>query len=184
MRTVGLSLGHRTDEEAEHWLRDTVRPLGLPGMVACTHLVREPWPHVAISLTVAKADVGRAGPGRGTSPAGRPSWLPATPAELCAAAEYAATEHAALRSGRAVLFPGVERLTGAVTVGELLAASAIDQVILLGGEPADAEDLVLTRDFVRPQWRDRLLTLIVTPAGPGRVAPFEVPNPTPCCADH
>jgi len=184
VRTVGISLGHRTDEEAEHWLRDVVRPLGLPGLVACTHLVREPWPHVAISLTGPDLDAGGAGPGGGASPAERLSWLPATPAELCAAAEYAATEHAALRSGRAVLFPGVERLTGTVAVGELLAASAIDQVILLGGEPADAEVLVLTRDFVRPQWRDGSLTLIVTPAGPGRVAPFEAPDPTPCCADH
>jgi hypothetical protein len=28
------------------------------------------------------------------------------------------------------------------------------------------------------------LVLHVLPAGPGRVAPFEVPNPTPCCAAH
>jgi hypothetical protein len=43
---------------------------------------------------------------------------------------------------------------------------------------------ILTRDFVRPQWLDGRLTLITTPAAGDRIAPFEVPNPTPCCADH
>jgi hypothetical protein len=44
--------------------------------------------------------------------------------------------------------------------------------------------MVRTRDHVRPEWRDGLLTLIATPTSNGVFAPFEVPNPTPCCADH
>jgi hypothetical protein len=27
-------------------------------------------------------------------------------------------------------------------------------------------------------------TLVAAPAPGGRIAPFEVPDPTPCCADH
>ncbi|MCW2918330.1 MAG: transposase, OrfB family protein [Actinomycetia bacterium] len=40
-----------------------------------------------------------------------------------------------------------------------------------------------TRDFVRPEWRDGVLTLVAMPAVTG-LAPFEVANPTPCCAEH
>jgi hypothetical protein len=43
---------------------------------------------------------------------------------------------------------------------------------------------IWTGDFVRPAWRDGRLTLLVLPAGPGVVAPFEVPNPTSCRAGH
>jgi hypothetical protein len=28
------------------------------------------------------------------------------------------------------------------------------------------------------------MTLLAMPAPGGRIAPAEVPNPTPCCADH
>ncbi|MFD1938194.1 MULTISPECIES: hypothetical protein [Nonomuraea] len=166
---IGLSLGHATDRDAEHWLREIVRPLGLPGLIACTHLVQEPYPHVAISLAAA-----------GRSPTG----LPAPAPELRDAAGHAAAEHAARRSGRAVFFPGVERLTGTLTVGEVTAVSAIQRVTLLGGPPPEPGTELETRDFVRPLWQDGLLTLVTVPVAGGRVAPFEVPDPTPCCADH
>ncbi|SDJ07944.1 hypothetical protein [Nonomuraea jiangxiensis] len=62
--------------------------------------------------------------------------------------------------------------------------SAIGRVTQLGGPPpADGTELD-TRDFVRPRWQDGVLTLVTMPVAGGRVAPFEVPNPTPCCADH
>nr|MDT0658567.1 hypothetical protein [Micromonospora sp. DSM 115978] len=163
----GFSLGHTTDLAAEHWLRETVAPLGMPDLVACTHLVRDPWPHVAISLSV---------------PA--PHDLPPPAPELAPAAARAAGEHAARRSGRAVLYPGSADLVGTVPVADLIAGSAIDRVVLLGGRDADPAALVETRDFVRPQWRNGQLVLIAAPAGPGRIAPFELPDPTPCCADH
>ncbi|MEV1288846.1 hypothetical protein [Micromonospora sp. NPDC049679] len=164
---LGISLGHGTDREAEHWLRENVRPLGLPGLVACTHLVRTPRPHVAISLSV-------------SSPVPLPPGLP----ELREGTALAVHEHRARRSGRAVLYPGIEHLVGTVRVDELLERTAIDQVVLLGGARAAPETAIETGDFVRPQWRNGELTLIATPLRPGRIAPFEMPNPTPCCAGH
>ncbi|MEO3769695.1 hypothetical protein [Micromonospora sp. B9E7] len=168
---LGLSLGHRTVREAEHWLTDQLGSLDLPDLVACTHLVTAPYPHVALSVAVAVA------PDRLTG-------LPATPPELRAAADQAAAEHAARRSGRAVLYPGVARMVGTLTVGEVVGLSAIERVALLGGTTAGSEVPLDTRDFVRPQWRDGQLVLVAMPHHSGGVAPFEVPDPTPCCADH
>jgi hypothetical protein len=168
---LGVSLGHRTVREAEHWLREHVEPLGLPDLVACTHLVWSPYPHVA--LTVAT-----------DAPPDRLAGLPTSPAELRGAADLAAAEQQAGRSGRAVLFPGVERLVSTLTVAELLAASAIERVVVLGGPAAGPETPVHTRDFVRPQWRAGELMLMATPYRSAGIAPFEVPDPTPCCADH
>lgn len=62
--------------------------------------------------------------------------------------------------------------------------SAIGRITVVGGGPAAPDTLVDTRDFVRPQWRDAVLTLMATPVAGGRIAPFELPHPTPCCADH
>ncbi|MGS2617610.1 hypothetical protein ACVCAH_24260 [Micromonospora sp. LZ34] len=167
---LGLSLGHRTVREAEHWLAGHVAPLGLPDLVACTHLVATPYPHVA--LTVAAAPDRLAG-------------LPDSPPGLRAAARRAAGEHAARRSGRAVHYPGSDRMVGTLTVADLLAASAIERVVVLGGgAPPGPETPLHTRDFVRPQWRAGELVLVATPRSAGGVAPFEVPDPTPCCADH
>jgi hypothetical protein len=100
------------------------------------------------------------------------------------AAVAAAAEHEARRSGRAVVYPGVERLVGVLSVAELLAVSAIERVQVLGGSSADPQTLVETGGHVRPQWMNGVLTLVATPAAGGRIAPFEVPDPTPCCADH
>ncbi|WP_113699541.1 hypothetical protein [Nonomuraea lactucae] len=165
---IGLSFGHRTVRDAEHWLREVVRPLELPGLVACTHLVRVPYPHVAISLA-ANAEP--------------PAHLTSVPPDLRDAAGHAAAEHATRRSGRAVFYPGVERLTGTLTVAEVTALSAVDRVTGLGGPPPEPGTELETRDFVRPLWQDGLLTLVTVPVAGGRVAPFEVPDPTPCCAD-
>ncbi|MFD0817483.1 hypothetical protein ACFQ0D_03925, partial [Micromonospora zhanjiangensis] len=96
----------------------------------------------------------------------------------------AAAHHAAGHAGRAVWFPGVRELTGVLPVATLLAVSAIDQVAVLGGPPAGPDTLLDTRDFVRPQYCDGRLVLTATPAPGGLIAPFEVPNPTPCCAAH
>ena len=87
-------------------------------------------------------------------------------------------------SGRAVVFPGVARLTGVLTVAEVLTLSAIDRVEVLGGETTDPSTPVDTGDFVRPQWRAGELVLSTTPAVGGRLVPFETRNPTPCCGEH
>ncbi|MGN9775306.1 hypothetical protein ACTMS0_05950 [Micromonospora sp. H33] len=168
---LGIDLGHRTVREAEHWLGEHVVPLGLPDLVACTHLVAEPYPHVALSMAV---------------PTGTDRFiaLPDTAAELRTAAARAAGEHAARTAGRAVLYPGADRMIGTLTVGDLLAASAIQRVVVLGGASAGPETPVHTRDFVRPQWQAGELVLVTMPHHAGGVAPFEVADPTPCCADH
>jgi hypothetical protein len=107
--------------------------------------------------------------------------LPEVPDDLRASADQAAADHAAGRGGRAFLFAGVEHLTGTVTVGDLLARSAISRIKVLGGAAPDPATEIDTRDFVRPVWMDGELTLVATPAARGRLAPFEFPNPTPCC---
>jgi hypothetical protein len=104
------------------------------------------------------------------------------PAEPAEGAELAAREHG--RTGRAVLYRGAGRLSGTLTVREILDLSAIDRItVLMGAEPAP-DTLVQTRGHVRPEWRDGRLTLLTMPAGTGVLAPYEVPDPTPCCSAH
>lgn len=156
LSTVGVSLGHREVGAADHW----ILALDPAPTLACTHLVRSPYPHVAISLLgVPGSD---------------------TPAELQPAADSAAAD----QFGRAVVFPGSSALTGKLTVGEILSASAIDRVEVLGSGVAAAHTIVDTRDFVRPQFRGGDLVLVTMPAAGGVLVPFETRDPTPCCADH
>lgn len=172
MTTIfGLDAGHQSVMEAEHWLTDLVRQLDLAtsGTVACTHLVQAPTPHVAISLELPEAAGGD---------------LPAVPAGFEPAAELARLAHERRTSGRAVLYPGVDRLLGELTVAGLLDASRIDRVSVLGEEPPVLQTMVQTRDFVRPQWMDGLLTLVTTRIANDRVAPFEVPDPVECRTTH
>jgi len=86
--------------------------------------------------------------------------------------------------GRAVHFPGWTRFRGELSIGEVLSDTMIDRVDALGGTSPQTSDVLHTRDFVRPLFRNGELVLPVMPAGPGGFAPFEVPNPTPCCAVH
>ena len=153
---VGVSLGHRGLAEADHW----IQALTPAPALACTHLVRSPFPHVAISLS-----------------SGGPVDMPV---RLRPAAALAA----AATTGRAVLFPGAERLTGVLPVGEVLALSAIDRIEVLGGGVAEPDTLLDTGGFVRPEWRSRELVLVAAPAAGGRLVPFECRHPTPCCAAH
>ncbi|MGK5684957.1 hypothetical protein [Actinoplanes sp. URMC 104] len=152
---TGVSLGHRELSAADHW----ILALDPAPSWACTHLVQTPFPHVAISLSGVSAE---------TAP------------ELRAAADAAA----AGRSGRAVVFPGSERLVGSLTVSDVLSLSAIDRVEVLGSGVAGDDAVVDTRDFVRPQYRGGDLVLVTTPAAGGVLVPFETREPTPCCADH
>jgi hypothetical protein len=99
-------------------------------------------------------------------------------------ARLAAAEHAERRGGRAMVYPGAERLTGSLTVGEALERSAIERVVTVTGEDASPETVLHTLDHVRPMWMDGRLTLVTRPAPAGSLTPFELRNPTPCCADH
>ena len=161
MTITGFDLGHPGTVEAEHWLAALLG--GLPavsGVVACTHLVHGARPRVVV--TVSGID------------------LPVA-ADSSAAASAAVADHAAGRAGRAFWFPGVRDLTGTMRVTDLLSSSAIDEVRVMGAAPPDPETKIDTRAFVRPQWLDGSLVLMATPAPGGLIAPFEVPNPTPCC---
>ena len=88
---------------------------------------------------------------------------------------------------RAFVYPGVDGLRGRMRVCDLLGRSAIDAVEGLAGTEVGADAAIDTLDFVRPVLRDGRLVLQVAPAadatGPYLV-PAEVPNPTPCCAEH
>ncbi|GAA0812621.1 hypothetical protein [Spirilliplanes yamanashiensis] len=156
MTPTGLTLGHREPADADHW----IRALAPAPEVACTHLLRTPQPHVAISLSPATDALP---PGATASPA-------------------AAAAHGL--SGRAVVFPGWAGLVGTVTAHTVLTTSAIEEIAVLGGGTLDPDDEIDTRDHVRPVYLDGVLTLQVTPVAGGRWAPFEVPDPTPCCAGH
>ncbi|MGR6917272.1 hypothetical protein ACU635_23810 [[Actinomadura] parvosata] len=185
---AGFDAGSRTLPEAEHLLHTVVRELGLPGdTVGCTHFVPAGQvggePHIACSLSVP----GSVTPAALTDLLAGGSWVLGGRRDgpLAEGAALAAAEHEARRGGRVVTFPGRDRLTGVLPLGELRAASAIERVLLLAspGPPPD-DVLVVTNDHVRPVWRDGLMTLLTMPAAGGRIAPAEVPNPTPCCADH
>ncbi|MFI0962697.1 hypothetical protein ACH4S8_15030 [Streptomyces sp. NPDC021080] len=107
------------------------------------------------------------------------------PGELAAGAARAAAEHGARAGGRAVLYPGAAAVTGVLTVARLLQVSAVDRVAVLGSpEAAPPEAELVTRGHVRPEWREGRLVLTAMPAAGGTLVPFEVPDPTPCCADH
>ncbi|MET7567279.1 hypothetical protein ABZT04_02055 [Streptomyces sp. NPDC005492] len=181
---IGVDAGTATLREADHLIRELTTTLALPATtVACTHLIRTDTRRgTAISLALADTETARE------------TWqrllkepeLSSAPGDREAAAQ-AAAEHTARRSGRAVLFPGAEHLTGTIPLSDLLQLTAIDRVFVVGatsGETPDPATPVQTQDHVRPEWREGELVLALVPAVGNTLAPFEVPNPTPCCADH
>ncbi|MEV6615828.1 hypothetical protein AB0N31_18595 [Streptomyces sp. NPDC051051] len=163
-----VDAGSRDLRAADHLLRALAAELDLAeGVFGCTHLLRDERPRVAVSLA------------------------PETAAELddlrarLVARGYEVGEGTPDPVGRAVLYRGADRLRGTTTVGELLSGSAIDRVTVLGAPDEPAFSVILvTNDHVRPQWQDGELVLAAMPAAGGTLAPFEVPEPTPCCADH
>lgn len=171
LRVVGAGLAHPDPAAAEHWL--AAQPW--EPIEACTHLMQSPTPHVAVSLAFATPAAAAAvySSASGAAADGFP-----------ASAIAAAAAHAERRSGRAVIYPGVEALVGTLSVAEILAASAITRVEVLGGGVADPATPVETGGFVRPQWRAGALVLTTMPAVGGRLVPFETRHPTPCCAAH
>ncbi|WP_433226506.1 hypothetical protein [Microtetraspora malaysiensis] len=183
---LGVDSGSRTVAEAERLLHSVVEALGLPsGVIGCTHFVRTgALPHVACSVTLegdagGDADLSLLPEGVSVALGEHRTGPDADGAALAAA------EHAAGRSGRIVLFPGRDELTGTLAVGEIIARSAVERVVVLAQvEEPDADTAVVTNDHVRPEWRDGVLTLVTMPASGGRLTPAEIPNPTPCCADH
>ncbi|KAA9150737.1 hypothetical protein FPZ12_040660 [Amycolatopsis acidicola] len=190
MTLFGIDTRVRDLAEADHLIHELSARLRLPGnAVACTHLVREGGPHIAVSLWVPPgfeglwneltrlSESGSAGVASGTARCGHP--------DLAETASDAAVEHLSRKGGRAVTYPGAAELTGTVPFRYVLERTAIERIVVVGGadEPGE-DDLLETRDHVRPEWRDGELALAVTPVAGGRFAPFEVPDPTPCRAGH
>jgi len=91
---------------------------------------------------------------------------------------------AAGTADRVAVFPGREGLVGVVRVGDVLATSAVEALVGLGGlaVPEDAE--LETRGHVRPRLEDGRLVLDVQPARGGRWVPFEPPVQHVCCSAH
>ncbi|MER7693154.1 hypothetical protein [Streptomyces sp. NPDC097610] len=165
---IGVDTEVKTLREADHLLQAVATELALPeGTFGCTHLVRGDRPRVALSFAT-------------TSHA-----LLETVRERLTAQGYEVSQGAPDAMGRAVLYPGAVDLTGTLTVAELLSHSAIDRVVVLGtADPPPPDQRLVTRDHVRPEWREGRLVLAAMPAAGGTLVPFEVPDPTPCCADH
>ncbi|RSN18789.1 hypothetical protein DMH25_00615 [Streptomyces sp. WAC 01325] len=163
-----VDAGVRDLRAADHLLHALAAELALPeGVFGCTHLVRGERPRVALSLALPSEPLLRTAQERLT--AGGHEVAPGAPDTV----------------GRAVLYPGVSTLTGTLTIAEVLSRSAIDRVTVLGTPAGPAPDTPLvTRDHVRPQWQHGELVLTAMPAIGGTLVPFEVPEPTPCCADH
>lgn len=197
-RTVlGIDTDRTGTGDADHLIADLAAVLPA-GTLACTHLVRRgdllhgEDPHVSVSVDV-PGQVDPAVVDQVGAAFGRRALVVELLADddvrisddaAAGGARLAVSEALTGSSGRAVLFPGSAALTGAVTVGEVLARSAVDRVVDLTGTDVDAAVTVRTRDFVRPRRVGRHLELTVQPARGGTVVPFEDPDPTPCCAVH
>ncbi|WP_246204788.1 hypothetical protein [Streptomyces tailanensis] len=168
MDVLTVDAGVRDLRAADHLLHTLAAELALPeGAFGCTHLVRGDRPRVALSLALPSEPLLR------------------TAQERLTARGYEVTPGIPDPTGRAVLYPGVSTLTGTLTIAELLSRSAIARVTVLGSPGQPPPDTVLvTRDHVRPHWHDGELVLTAMPAAGGTLVPFEVPDPTPCCADH
>ncbi|KAA0941488.1 hypothetical protein [Streptomyces apricus] len=165
--TVDAGAQVRDLRAADHLLHALAAELDLPeDAFGCTHLVRDDRPRVVLSFAFPSEPL--LGLARERLTAGGHAVSPGLPDAV----------------GRAVLYPGVAALTGTVTVAEVLARSAIDRVTVLGGGDPAPEARLVTREHVRPLWQDGGLVLSAMPAVGGTLVPFEVPDPTPCCADH
>ncbi len=121
---VGIDAGSPDARSAEHVLAGILDLLGENAVrFGCTHLTRTGGPHVVLSLEVVDASVLNRLP-----PELRPVPLPQDGTVPEGAAVAGAIAHRDRSSGRAVCFPGQERLTGVLTARELVALSAIDRV--------------------------------------------------------
>ena len=83
-------------------------------------------------------------------------------------------------AGRCVRFPGQEAVQGRLPVADLIASTAIEELVGVGVQ-VSAEDVLDTLGYLRPQWSGGRLTLVVEQAAGGVLQPFEIENPHECC---
>lgn len=188
-RWVGLDAGHEEVSQAEHAASALADALGCVDEV-CTHALTGHRPHYAASLRIAAG---------GWAPESVPALRALADGALVyeagdwaletgdvpgrAGARSAIASHAAGAGGRAIRFTGQSGLRGTVTVDEMLAGSAIDEVQVLGASLTEGA-LIETRDHLRPQYSAGKLTLVVTPLDDGRLQPFELEHAHQCSAGH
>jgi hypothetical protein len=98
-------------------------------------------------------------------------------------AHLAAQAARAGSDGRCVRFPGQGALAGIHTVTEIVATSAIDDVIAIGTETSPGM-MVDTRGYLRPHYQHGRLALLVEPAAGGLLRPVEIEQPHQCCGGH
>lgn len=90
-----------------------------------------------------------------------------------AAAKIAAEERRLRIGGRATHFPGADQLLGVMSVGQILATSAIQVVAEIAEDPLPVDVEVATGGRVHPRWEFGALTLHVQDSGHGLYMPFE-----------
>jgi hypothetical protein len=190
---LGLDGGRRDMVDLEHFALQ-VHQQALPdASVVCTHIARTGRPHYAASFELrcppeqVPALLGRI---TGLATQAAVAALPAAadpdgsqragPPALATGATQAAADHRARRGGRAIRFPGQDRLPDLMAVRTLLATSAIQQLHGLGCQ-VTPDALPDTGGFLRPVYQDGPLWLTVTPGTGGRLRPFEIEHPQQCC---
>ncbi len=92
--------------------------------------------------------------------------------------------HLLPEGARVFRYPGDDGLPEELTVGDLLATTAIDEVLALGGTQVQDHYVIRTQHFLRPTMTAGRLRLVVRPGEGSTLLGFEQPNPTPCCAGH
>lgn len=191
---IAVDANSRDTTEAEHLLHELLGPAAAD-LIACTHVVTGDRPHIAVSVVGTTdaagdlADRARAW-SEERSIGSAITWPGASgpelsgPSPLVRGAYLAAIESALGSTGRLVRFPGSEQASGVMTALELRERCGIDQVEALGGQAVDDDNLVDTRDFIRPVRSDGKVVLLVQPAAGGVLIPFEVEHQQKCCAEH
>ncbi len=193
---VAFDPGDLALPEVEHLARALAHSLAGARDI-CTYPVSEPAPHecAVVALDVA-ADVvtllratREALASLGVASAGIAVWSADTGAIRTAGgladvagAIAALTARRDQAGGRAILFPGQEHLRGVLSIRDVLERSAVAAIDSLG-IAVTPDTLVVTRDFVRPVYREGRLVLALRPRADA-MGCFEQPDPTPCCAMH
>jgi hypothetical protein len=191
---AGLDVATRHERDADAVAVRLAQLVPVPWrhrLVVATHVERRPPAHVVLTIEV-PADVAGVEPALRAAVHAAGLAEPALvlgkhtsgPAEHVTHACLAVTAHIAARSGRVVVAPGLSDLPERLLVAELLERGVVERVEVLAGGVAAPDAVLVPRGFLRPRWSQGSLVLHVQPGAGGVLVPFEVPDPTPCCADH
>ncbi|MEI4270640.1 hypothetical protein TEK04_02790 [Klenkia sp. LSe6-5] len=71
-----------------------------------------------------------------------------------------------------------------LTVAELLARTAIDRVVGIGGEALPGDEVDTVDGYLRPVRHPDGVELLVDPTGPRTWRPVEIRSPHECCGGH